>query len=945
MKIFIIALISLLTASVCNAQLVITNEPSALALAQKLVGEGVVISNVTFTGNSLMAGLFKNNGGTNINIDSGIVLTSGRAKSALPFDIALDGDGTDPANFNLASTDWGLPGDVNLAAAIGVPVADMEDACVLEFDFVPSGDTVKFNYIFSSEEYDPTFACSEFIDAFAFFISGPGIVGQQNIALVPGTNLPVSIFNINNVIEFGNPLCPQNPSYYLDNSGNTYFTHDGHTVLLTAVSQVEPCNVYHLKMVISDNSDDLYDSGVFLEAKSLSSNIVTLTNNTQTDVSDNSYIVEGCITGSFTIKRPNAADYPLNVRLSYTGTAVNGVDVQLLPDVVVIPANDSDIVVNVIPIIDNIPEGIEYFKIFAISGCGSTVPIDSTVIQIRDYDTLGILPDTAIICKNSSIQITASAGNTTYQWNAVPGLNNYAISNPVATPVSGNVTYTCTAQLGTCNSRDSVFLQWKELELISVRHVNCQGAATGQIIVSGGSEWTAPVQYSINNQSPQANGIFNNLPVGNYIIRVKDASTCLDSVIVDINQAFPNLLITDTVITAATCTGTADGKIIVTASGGKPPYRYSSNGTTFQASNILPVRTGIYSITVKDNNGCIKVMEGVNVPFINSVTLSTGAAPVICESKSTILPATANATTVSWSPTATLNNPALLNPTADPVITTMYTITATTGICIKKDSVQVIVNPAPAPDAGANDTICFGGEGQLSGSGGVDYIWTPDRYLSDPGIRNPVVSQASTITYYLEVIDANGCKSLSKDAVVITVPPPAKLFAGWDTAVAIKQPLQLLATDVNHIGFINYSWEPGGGLNNPLIRNPIAVLTAAETQFIVTASTAANCVGKDTVYVKTYKGPDIYVANIFTPNGDGTNDILKAFPVGIRSFSYFNIYNRYGQLVFSTTNEDTGWDGRYKGAVQNLGTFVWIAAAVDYKGNVLQRKGTTTIIQ
>ncbi|OQA04375.1 MAG: hypothetical protein BWY67_02292 [Bacteroidetes bacterium ADurb.Bin397] len=72
--------------------------------------------------------------------------------------------------------------------------------------------------------------------------------------------------------------------------------------------------------------------------------------------------------------------------------------------------------------------------------------------------------------------------------------------------------------------------------------------------------------------------------------------------------------------------------------------------------------------------------------------------------------------------------------------------------------------------------------------------------------------------------------------------------------------------------------------------------------------------------------------------------MLKAFPVGIKSFSYFNIYNRYGQLVFSTTNQNVGWDGKFKGALQKLNTFVWIAAAIDYKGNLIQRKGTTTIL-
>ena len=218
--------------------------------------------------------------------------------------------------------------------------------------------------------------------------------------------------------------------------------------------------------------------------------------------------------------------------------------------------------------------------------------------------------------------------------------------------------------------------------------------------------------------------------------------------------------------------------------------------------------------------------------------------------------------------------------------------------------------------------------------------------MSDVSVREPIVSGASaSITYQLDVTDANGCHSLVSDPVVLTVLPPAKLFAGRDTSVAIGQPLRLVATDVNHIGFIQYSWMPQEVFNDALVKNPVAILTDANNQLIVTAKTIDNCIGIDTIKVKTYKGPQIYVANTFTPNADGTNDVLKAFPIGIKTFSYFNIYNRFGQLVFSTSNENIGWDGKFRGVVQNMGTFVWIAAAVDYKGNLIQRKGTTTIIQ
>lgn len=942
-KKFIVFFFFSISAYLCKAQLLITDTNSPLALAQKMVGDGVTISNVTFTGNSLMAGFFNNIAGTNIAIDSGIVLTTGRAKTTSLED-AMDGDGVSLASDILASTDWNLGGDPDLATAIGVPASDLNDGCVLEFDFVPLGDSVKFRYSFSSEEYDPLFVCSEFNDAFAFFISGPGITGLQNIALVPGTSLPVSIHNINNVISASTP-CIQNTAYYVDNTTNNYFNHEGITTVLTALARVQPCQVYHLKLVIADNSDWAWDSGVFLEAKSLTSNAFALTNLTQVDNTGKSYLVEGCATGSLKIRRQASTLFSQVVNLGYGGTALNGIDVSTLPSTITIPANQTDVLLNIFPTIDNMPEGIEILKIYTLAACGAATPTDSTEIQIRDYDTLGISPDTALICVGGSVQLNASIGYSTYQWDANPALSSVSILNPVATPVSDSTLVICTSEEGTCHGRDSAFIYWRRLNLISKTDINCANASTGQIIVDAGAEWLAPVEYSINNAPFQPSGTFNVLPVGTYTIRVRNGTACFDSIIVNLIQAFPDLVITSSGFTNATCSGLPDGTVTVSVAGGKVPYQYSTNSINFQPAAIFNVNAGTYTITVKDANGCTAVSAPQIVVLDNSVTLSTTPVAVICEGRSTNLSAVTNANSVLWSPAASLSNPRIIDPVASPVVSTMYYITATTGVCDRKDSLFLPVNPAPHANAGADSSICFGASIKLAASGGVIYHWEPSTYLSSVNVYDPEVVEPVTITYNLSVIDANGCNSLTKDPITITVLPPAKLTAVADTSVAIKQPLQLNAIDVNHTGFINYTWTPGKDLNNPFIKNPVAIITDATTFFVVTASTANHCIGIDTILVKTFKGPDIYVPNAFTPDGDHINDVLKAFPVGIRSFSYFRIFNRYGELVFSTTNPNKGWDGRIKGYMQRQNTFVWIAEAIDYTGKILQRKGTTTIIQ
>jgi len=932
-----------LIAICCNGQLAITNESNAQALAQRMVGDGVTISNVTFTGNSLQAGYFKNLSHVHPEIDSGIVLTTGLAKSS-GLDNGLDGESLADAD---NSMDDGTDND--LASAIGVASTELHDACILEFDFVPLGDSIKFRYSFSSEEYRPSFVCGSYNDAFAFFISGPGFPSLTNIALIPGTSLPVSIHNVNNVTGVFPANCILNPAYYQDNTGNAFLTHDGMTIVMTALAQVQPCQVYHLKLVIADNFDQLYDSGVFLEAKSLTSNSFQLTNLTQVDNTGASYLVEGCATGSLKIRRQAATLFSQTINLGYGGTAVNGVDVQLLPSSITIPANQTEVLLNILPIVDNLPEGIETLKIYTLAPCGILTPTDSAQIQIRDYDTLAVttsmLTDTAAICRNSSVQLIASNGYTFYNWAPAASLNNASVISPMATPLADSTMFVCTSQEGTCHARDSVFIFWKRVKLNSKTDVNCQGASTGQIIVSTGPEWVSPVNYAIDASPFQPLSTFNNLPIGTYTIKAKDATGCIDSITVNIDKAFPDLTVTNTQVTNGSCTGAADGSIIVTATGGKPSLLYSSNGTTFQPSNTFNIAPGTYTITVKDANGCTTTKPNVLVQFDNTMTLSMGASPTICEGKNTTISATTNGTSVVWSPAATLSNATILNPVATPVVTTKYYIKSTLGICDKLDSVTVFVNPAPTADAGKDTTICFGGSTNLSASGGVNFDWSPSTYLSSTTVSSPVVTRPKTITYYLSVTDANGCTSLSKDNVVVTVSPPAKLFAGFDASVAINQPLQLRALDINNIGFTKYHWTPERGLNNPFISDPVAILSDEYNYLVVTATTPSGCEGIDSIKINTYRGPEIYVANTFTPNGDGINDVLKAFPVGMKSFSYFRIYNRFGQMVFSTTNSNIGWDGKFKGAMQQMNTFVWIAAAIDYKGNLVQRKGTVTMVQ
>jgi gliding motility-associated-like protein len=631
------------------------------------------------------------------------------------------------------------------------------------------------------------------------------------------------------------------------------------------------------------------------------------------------------------------------VTLSYAGSAINGVDVQTLPSMVTIPANDSFVVVNVIPVIDAIPEGIEDVIIYALAGCAAGTPTDSSRIQIRDYDTLGITPRNDIICNKTPVQLLASSGYTTYQWDPDPSLSNTNIPNPVANVVTSPTTYYCTAVQGTCNARDSAILFVKKISLISKTDVNCTNGNTGSIQAGSGGSWIAPYEFSLDGVNWQTDSTFNNLSVGNYWVKIRDAN-CTDSMLVSVSQLFSDLAVNTTGITPAGCSGNPDGSITVTGTGGSSPYTFSIDGINYQSANVFNVKDGNYTIRIKDANGCISTTTA-NVLLNNTVTIDAGADVPICEGTQYRIPAVSNAASFAWTPASSLDNPDLLNPIATPSASAWYYITATTGVCSRTDSIFITIMPAPIADAGPDADICYGKTVQLNGQGGVQYQWSPATFFVTPtNIRNPTVRPNNDMTYYLTVTDINNCRSLVTDMVKIKVTPAVKIFAGNDTIVAINQPLQLQARERSNTGVTSYTWAAPDFLNNPNIANPIATLPH-DIRYIVTGKTPDGCEGADDILVKVYKGPDIYVPTAFTPNHDGRNDVLRPVAVGISQFKYFRIFNRWGNMVYSSQDPSQGWDGKIKGLEQSTGSYVWIAEAIDFKGNLITRKGVVTIVR
>ncbi len=340
--------LALLGSGALQAQLVVNNTLTPMQLVQDvLLGTGVTVSNVSFNGvvdpatPQAGSGSFSTTG-TNLGLPAGVLLTSGQVTEiAAPgsyFASGTNSSGSDPDLVTLANQ-------------------NINDRAVLEFDFVPQGDTVKFRYVFGSEEY-PEYVCTTFNDAFGFFLSGPGISGPYqngaiNIALIPNSSVPIAINTVNPGVP-GNsggqaatcaaadPNWVNNNVYYVDNQAGTDVCYDGFTVVLTARWPVLCGQTYHIKMAIGDGSDSAFDSGVFLEAGSFTSLPFVPTLSPGPGIIGTNTIVESCYPVTINFTQTGAAGDTSVVYIITAGTATGGVDyVPDFPDSLVFLPGDS----------------------------------------------------------------------------------------------------------------------------------------------------------------------------------------------------------------------------------------------------------------------------------------------------------------------------------------------------------------------------------------------------------------------------------------------------------------------------------------------------------------------------------------------------------------------------------------------------------------------------
>ncbi len=437
LRLYIFVGIIFLMGYVAKAQVTVDNTLSVQQLIEEyLIGEGVEVNNITINGQPAasvnnQAGLYTGPGSNNlIGFNQGIAMVTGDATT-----VAGDFGGvlTNP-----------IQNDPDLMAIAG---QNINDAIIIEFDFLATSDSIKFNYVFASNEYQ-AYTCTQFNDAFGFFLSGAGITGpyssnSKNIALIPGTEIPVAINTVNGGVPTGggsastclaaNPNWVEDSQFFVNNysmpMGDVQF--NGMTETFTAMSAVQCGEWYHIKLAIGDATDGALDSGVFLEAGSFAAFgdvFLTVIPQIGGDAVSNplydSVLVAGCSEAYIELTRPIGMPTD-SIFVRFGGTAVEGSDYILgdLDTLFFFPQGVDTIGFTITTLWNGVPANGNKFIEISIhyqDGCGETKVASTTIHMVDPYELSSEAETLVLTCPADVVKVTAEGldgiGPYRYDW-------------------------------------------------------------------------------------------------------------------------------------------------------------------------------------------------------------------------------------------------------------------------------------------------------------------------------------------------------------------------------------------------------------------------------------------------------------------------------------------------------------------------------------------------
>ena len=1004
-----------------NAQLVIDNTMTPQQLVEDvLLGGGVTVSNVTFNGvpspGSPQDGLGSfTYAGTEIGLLNGVALGTGFLSTM-----------ANPPFIQMADVLF-YGGDPDLEILTGGEPT--YDAVVIEFDFVPNGNELNFRYVFASEEY-PDFVCSPYNDAFGFFVSGPGIAGPysngaENIALLPGTNIPIAINTVNNgsvgtdftadalYCDQADPNWLANTVYFSDNTFGSDIVFNGATVTMEASVDVQCGETYHIKIAVADAGDESLDSGVFLEGGSFSSaGSLEVDLAAGTGITDDT-IMEGCGPVEFVITRDGDLTQPLTLDVTTGGTATSGIDYDPFPAQINFAAGEATQSIFIDVPMDGDPQETLILTLAGFVTCAGLDP--EFTFYIDNTPPLTITLDDASVACGGSVElipdVSGGVGDYTYQWSTNESTATITVAPATDTTYDLTVSDACGVAAVTVQATVEANDDPLVIEVSGDAAIVCGEQADISVTSITGGDGNYTYSWTLDNvpMGSDATLTVNGDEPGTYEITVTDGcGTSIDeSVEVTSLPATPITLTMDPADPLP-----CDGETTVSVSnvsGGNGEYEYdwTFNGSSIgTAASVDAGEPGWYIVTV--NEGCGGTFtDSVEVVYqqYDPVTITvTDSLQLACLEQAPITMTGDGGNgifTYEWS----FNGQQIAQTATTTIeggLPSWYVATVTDG-CGNSAQDSVFVTALSDIDlvvTMADDATvqCPGDSAQLSvvnvegGTGDLQYVWTSQNgTIIGSGEQIDVVVVAPQ-TYTVTVSDVCTNSGSGTISTILPYDPQLDVVLPADMVICAGEEIELFASVSGGSGYYFLEWEGIDSTDPVLIDSPMQntwytvtvtdqcgattsddVLVRVENvdlQILVQnlgqddwhlqaiTSPAANTwiwnMGDSTQYrtrevmhsyldledhwvtleVTTPNGCEaidsvlieapahIYFPNAFTPDGDGVNDGFGAVAHNITDFELL-IYDRWGELIFRTTDILDLWDGTVAGNAAMTGVYVY----------------------
>lgn len=531
------------------------------------------------------------------------------------------------------------------------------------------------------------------------------------------------------------------------------------------------------------------------------------------------------------------------------------------------------------------------------NGCISTDTL--RILNVYANPSVNLGNDTSI-CQGSSLLLSAGVGQTAYLWST--GANSSTITVNTVGQYWVQVT-----NANNCTARDTMNL----LNIYPRPAINlgndtsfCQG---GSVVLNAGVGFNSYVwSTGASTQTITANA------AGTYWVRGTTVNGCISTDTLKVLNVFANPTVNlgnDTSL----CQGSS---LALNAGAGQAGYLWSTGANS---STVTVNAAGQYWVQVTNANNC-STRDTMRVLNIHPrPTLTIGNDTSFCQGGSVVLNAGIGFNNYLWNTGAVTSS--ITANTAG-----WYWVQLVNGFgCSNRDSMQILaVYPNPVINLGNDTVLCVGSSLTLNASNNfAAYLW------QNGAVGNSITVNAAGI-YWVQVTNANGCKGRDSLEVRRISPLPFN-FAPPTTGMCIYEPVTVIGAG----GYNSYLWSTGTLGNSLLVTTP--------GNYWLQVTSADGCTAREdfVVFDKNCKVA-VYFPNSFSPDGDGRNDTYRPGIYGFLTSFSMEIYNRYGERVYRTTDPSKGWDGTYKGALQNIGAYVWVctyqlkdAAAVTEKGSLV----------